>query len=312
MGYTSGAKILADIIEEIANGLIATAGGYWTNADTTWTTAVKTLNNARRALKYLNGTEVMYLTLEAINTNYTLQSNWIAKGIRVGFSPDWDAVGHVPTSTTYRSTIPFEARSTTVDADLAILQITYYLWIDANGFVITAKPEPIALDGGQSSFVLLVERNPNKEYTDGFSNFFALCECNYTTWLGNGDANYYYRKQMRPFTYQANGWDAYANLIFPQLGISYPAVYDNWAGYLFAFKSNGNGKVYYVKPVVANTADNLTPIAQLELFFRYVEGAGLVDGDVIAIEGQTTKYLCKALDSPDAVTRLPIAMKYVA
>jgi hypothetical protein len=48
------------------------------------------------------------------------------------------------------------------------------------------------------------------------------------------------------------------------------------------------------------------------MFFAYDEGYGLVDGDVIAIEGQTTKYLCKALDSPDTTTRIPIAMKYVA
>ena len=89
-------------------------------------------------------------------------------------------------------------------------------------------------------------------------------------------------------------------------GIYFPAC--PWT----SFKSNGNGKVYYIKPIYFNTADRRTPIAQSEMFFAYAETVGLVDGDVIAIEGQTTKYLCKGLDSPDTTGRLTYAIKYVA
>jgi hypothetical protein len=39
---------------------------------------------------------------------------------------------------------------------------------------------------------------------------------------------------------------------------------------------------------------------------------GLIDGDVVAIEGQTTKYLIKAVDSPDSAVRLTYAIKFVA
>lgn len=305
MGYTSGAKILADIIDEIAAGLIATAGGYWTDADTTWNTTVKTALNARRALKYTNGSEVIYLTLEAVNTYWNCQpGTWYAKGLRVGFSATWDSVGHAPGSTTYRSSIPFEGRTNAaVDADLATLQNTYYLWIDANGFVITSKPEPNSNDNGQGSWVLVVERNPNKEYSDGFSNFYALCACQYLT-SGQNDANFYFRVFMRLFAFQRGGWED--GTILDPAGIVYPLCPYT------AFKSIGNGKVYYIKPIIDNSSDEKTPIFQSEMFFRYEEGQGLVDGDVIAIEGQTTKYLCKALDSPDTTTRLPIAMKYVA
>jgi hypothetical protein len=70
--------------------------------------------------------------------------------------------------------------------------------------------------------------------------------------------------------------------------------------------------VYYVKPIICNTRDERTPIFQSEIFFAFDEGVGLVDGDVIAIEGQTMKYLCKALDSPDNTQRLTFAIKYVA
>ncbi len=51
MTFASGAKKLWEIIDDIAAGLIASPGGYWTDADATWTTTDKTQNNARRALK---------------------------------------------------------------------------------------------------------------------------------------------------------------------------------------------------------------------------------------------------------------------
>lgn len=50
MGFTVGAKITADILDEIVNGLIGT--NLWHNVDTTWTTQLKTANNARVVLCY--------------------------------------------------------------------------------------------------------------------------------------------------------------------------------------------------------------------------------------------------------------------
>lgn len=311
MGFTSGAKILADIIDEIAAGLIASTGGYWTNADTTWNTTVKTNNNARRALKYTNGSEVMYMTLEALNSinqNTYYSGQWrYTRGLRIGFAASWDSDTHVPGSTTYRTYIQFEGRyQYEVATDLATLQVTYYLWIDATGFVITGKPEPNATDDRQGSFFAVVERNANKEYSDGFSNFFCYCNCNFVNGTANGTP-LYMSPFMRLFTYQNTDYNQEGSIPIDVAGMSFPLV----SGY-YAFKSNGNGKVYYIKPIICNSADRLTPIFQSELFFAYSEGQGLVDGDVIAIEGQTTKYLCKALNSPDSTSRLPYAIKYVA
>lgn len=305
MGYTSGGKTIYEIIDEIAAALIASSGGYWTDADTTWTTATKTAFLGRRALKYTNGAEVIYITLEGINTTYNCQPGvWYAKGLRFGFSAGWDGTGHAPTSTTYRSTIGYQGHvNANVDADLATLQMTYYLWVDASGFIITAKPEPHSTDTGQGCFVLVCERNANKEYTDGFSNFYSAAACQYLT-SGQNDAAQYFRVYMRPFTFQRGGWED--GTAMRPTGISFPMCPYT------AYKSNGNGKVYYIKPIIFNSADWRMPIFQSEMFFAYDEGYGLVDGDVIAIEGQTTKYLCKALDSPDTTTRIPIAMKYVA
>jgi len=309
MGYTAGAKILPDIIDEIAAALISSSGGYWTDGDTAWTTATKTGNNARRCLKYTNGAEVMYLALESMNSynNVFLSSGiWrYAVGLRVTFSASWDSIGHAPTSRTYHTFIQFEGRYNGAPAgDLATLQITYYLWVDATGFVITAKPEPQATDDRQGSFILVVERNPNKEYSDGFSNFFCFNMCNYL--IGTNTVDYYMTPYIRPFTYQNRDYNQEGIPTFQVNGIFFPRC--PW----YSFKSNGNGKVYYIKPIYFNTADRRTPVAQSELFFAYDETVGLVDGDVIAIEGQTTKYLCKGLDSPDTTGRLTFAIKYVA
>jgi hypothetical protein len=187
---------------------------------------------------------------------------------------------------------------------MATIQVTYYLWVDATGFVITGKPEPNATDDRQGSFFLVVERNPNKEYTDGFSNFFCYNACNYMN--GTNTVDYYMTPYIRPFTYQNRDYNQEGMVTINVNGIYFPAC--PWT----SFKSVGNGKVYYIKPIYFNTADRRTPIAQSEMFFAYAETVGLIDGDVIAIEGQTTKYLCKGLDSPDTTGRLTYAIKYVA
>src|SRR5450756_2661752 len=72
MGYTSGSKILPDILDEIANGLIATA--HWQNitsydaSATAWTTTTKTGDSAKRALRYVNGSEEIFLSMTVTNT----------------------------------------------------------------------------------------------------------------------------------------------------------------------------------------------------------------------------------------------------
>ena len=309
MGYTTGAKILPDIIDEISAALIASSGGNWTNADATWTTTTKTGNLARRALKYTNGSEVVYLALECINTQINTYYNgqyWAySKGLRITFSASWDSIGHLYGATDYFSFIAFESYwyNANNTVDMATLQVTYYLWVDATGFVIMAKPEPSG-NNEQGSFLAVVERNQNKEYTDGFSNFHGFFQCN--TENGNGNTNWQMRQVVRPFTYVSQDYNQQSWSGIDMVGIVFPLC-----PYL-AYKSTGNGKVYYVKPIICNTRDERTPIFQSEIFFAFDEGVGLVDGDVIAIEGQTTKYLCKALDSPDNTQRLTFAIKYVA
>lgn len=319
MGFTTGAKVLASIIDEISDGLIGTPGGYWTDNDITWNTTVRTANNARRSLKYTNGTEELYIALEAINTStYTYFGNYYfsnaglyAKGLRIVISASWDNTGHTYPTSNQSTFIPFEGiNSATVAADLQTLQVIYYAWIESNGFVLTAKPEPTG-DNYQQSFFAVVERNPNKEYADGYSNFFCMTVCNAYQIMYDGNwatPINRHRGILRPFAYQFPSHTSYGGWeIINGNGISY------WLSpTYFAYKSQGNGKVYYVKPIIHNHNGQLMPILQSDLFFPFSENVGLIDGDVIAIEGATTKYLCKALDSPDSTARLNFAMKYVA
>jgi len=313
MGYTSGAKTIYDILEEIVAALIASSGGYWSDGDATWTTTTKTANNGRRCLKYTNGSEVIWWAFEVTNQHNNWYTGQYGRGIVITASATWDSGTHTYPTSRHSTFIPFEACSTTNSVDLATLQCTYYLWVEAAGFTIMFKTEPSVNNEQQSTFIVL-ERNANKEYSDGYSNFYLMAVGNIWGCLYSGgydiviDSMYNNRCILRPFAYQYPNSSGSRYSASPNgNGVSYVPS----PGY-YAFKSAGNGKVYYVKPILNNQANQLSPIFQAELWFPWSESIGLVDGDVIAIEGQTTKFLCKSLDSPDSTSRLLYAIKYVA
>ncbi|MDY0385641.1 MAG: hypothetical protein RBT65_00645 [Methanolobus sp.] len=299
MGFTSGAKVLGDIIDEIADSLIASSVN-WVEGDSTWDTDDRTTgnDNARRCLKYTGDTEDIWLTLEAINSNSRkVHDTYYAKGLRVSFSSGWDSVNNTWSGTPFQSFVAFESEynDTTPNSNLETLQVNYFLWTDSSGFVIMGVPEPIEADNRQSSFIAVVEHMGTKEYSDGLTNFYFYQELNYraSSTADSGGFEIFY--VLRPFSYE-----------------DYNDGVQFWSDPKFALKSNGNGKVYFMKPIVCNTSDEKTPIYQSELFFKVSTGAGLVDGDVIAIDGETTKYLVKMISSPDSGTTINYAMKYVA
>jgi hypothetical protein len=113
---------------------------------------------------------------------------------------------------------------------------------------------------------------------------------------GDPTSGYMVNYMLRPFAYTE----------YDESGIQF------WKDKWYAFKSTGNGKVYYMKPLIFNDVEETMPIGQSELFFKYSTESGLVDGDVVAIDGETTKYLCKSLAGPDSSQMIHYAIKYVA
>lgn len=326
MVFSTAAKVTADIVEEIATKLIATAGGYWTDITATdpgatmWTTVNRAIgNNAKRALKFDNGIEPpIFFAFEVINQTSGLQYyyyNWkYGKGIRVVVAPSWDSVGHTYPATGIQSTFnAFEGCDNCGNSiDLATMLVTYWLWVESNGFVIMGKPEPTG-NSQQQSFITVVERSNTKRYVDTYSNFYVYVACNiYTPLYEGGDAPSIARNRtiLRPFAYQWPDVPSgdYSNTF---TGSSGNGISFSLTPSYYAYKSVGNGKVYFIKPIIHNQANSITPIFQSELFFMWSENVGLIDGDIVAIQGQPTKFLCKALDSPDSVTRLTYAIKYV-
>lgn len=310
MTYISGAKCLADIIEEIANDMIALAD--WSDGDTTWTTTDKTADNARRCLKYTGDANDIWIALEALNTSHLVYQKpgfseyYYAKGLRVTVSASWDSVGHTYPADNQQTFISFELRyNGDASADLATLLLTYFAWYDnARGFVITAKPDPDSTDDYQNSFFLAVERVTTKEYTDGYTNFYVAAAMNYKGFYDNSYDTYQFRSYLRPFNFEYSPADHTALSYFYNHGVNHPE-------YLRAIKSNGNGKAYFARPIYQNEDGVRSPITESALWFGYSPAYGLVDGDIIAIDGSTAKYLLKALDSPDSANMLPFAIRYV-
>lgn len=306
MVFYSGAKVTADIIDEIADALIASSVN-WVEGDATWDTTDRSTgsDNAKRCLKYTGDAADIWITLQVINSDgkrfYEAGDDYYGKGIRVTFVASWDSTNHTWGGTPMHTFIPFESDSndSSPNCNLETEIVNYWTWVDATGFVVMGKPEPISANNRQSSFIIVTEHMGTKEYSDGYSNFYCYWAGNYipmemdtTTNLTSGFVPYRY---TRPFAFQ-NTDDGY----------------QFWNGSKHAFKSAGNGKVYFTKPVMCNTSDNKTPIYQSELFFVCSPSVGLVDGDVIAVDGDTTKYLVKMISSPDSAGTINYAMKYVA
>jgi hypothetical protein len=328
MGYTEGKnKYLYQVIDDVANNLIssvdATDGyNHWTNADTTWNTTVRTANDAKRALKYQNGSEIIYVALEVRNSWYSCYSGYAAKGLRITFSSQWDSIVNSYVGAIQQTSIPFLAYSGAQPVpppDLATTYIEYYLWVESNGFAIMARSYPNTLANGDNSFFAVVERCPNKFYNDNQPNFYCYnvmniwpTFCGYS-WYAESDLH---RSLLRPFIYK---WPNAT--VSDRTPNSYSMIFGSYDR-SHGFKSAISGKVYFARPIIFNnvlevgqsaTGINPTPIFQSDIWFYWSENMGLNDGDIISMEGQTTKYQVKYLDTlPDSASKITYAIKFVA
>lgn len=293
--FYSGSTNIYDIIDTIAAKLI-TEG--WTNGDATWTTTSKVDDEGRRCLKH--GTDDIWLALEIINSagrEIDNSENERSKGILITFSNSW--VDNMYGATNSQTFCAFETESDgNASADMATLQVQYFCWVDATGFALMGTPEANATDSLQMSFICVVERMGSKEYTDNLTNFYCFLDFNMDMDSYHGtDPNPSWamvNHMIRPFEYES----------YAEGGIQF------WKDQWYAFKSTGNGKVYYMKPLIFNDTAETIPIYQSEIFFKFSTESGLVDGDVVAMDGSSEKFLCKSLSSPDSPTLINYAIKY--
>ncbi len=263
----------------------------------------------------VNADEGTYLCMEVVNidTQVRADANYytMSKGIKFIWSQAWDSANNTYPVVNMYTFMGYETRQLNwyannggVSANLDTQQLTFWLWAEITGFALMGFPESDGTDAHQQAFFTSAERNLNKEYTDGYSSFVHLMTMNIFLQGRNGYPLSKMNTILRPFAYQSpsSGSDFdWSSTSFNGNGIHIP--YN-------AYKSNGNGKVYYVKPIVNNQAGSLMPIFQCDLWFYWTEGVGLVDGDIVAIQGSTKKYICKAISSPDSITKLTFAMKY--
>jgi hypothetical protein len=294
-------KNLWEIIDDIANDLIATAA--WQEGDATWTTAVKTAENARRVVQHI--ADGMYLSLIQSNTQRQAGAQaYYAKGLIVVFSDGWNAGAHTPSGNIHIVYVPFEGKSATgVNADLAAFAIPYSLFTGSGGFALVGVPPINATDNYQSNFIVVVERNTAKLYADGYTNFYILADGNYINVAFNdydcgaalfGVAVRWWR-YTHPFHIQSHGTSA--------VPIGYDRAYN-------AFKSIGDGKAYFMKPVLHNEITHVYPWLQPE-FWIAIDSTkvNLADGDEIAMPAPATKkYMVTLKQSPDSATYIYYAI----
>lgn len=284
MPYFSGSKYLYQIIEDIANYLI-TNYTAWTDGDPTWTTADPSGDNAKRCLKHSDG---IYITLEQLNlSKYVVTPYQQFKGLRVQISSAW--ADNNPSGNIFRTSLQTEGNSYEVTADLAELLFSYYYWVAANGFVLLATPAAHA-DDQQSAFILAVERNTSKIYSDGQTNFYVYSHCALLNDYSEGH-DYTWCGVLRPWLFQSNSASkGFESVYLPR-------------------RNESTENVYFSFPYIHNHQSNSLHIFKPELFSDWGDGRGLADGDLIVIGAK--KYVCRRVSSPDTVTDLFYAIRYL-
>jgi hypothetical protein len=268
----------------------------------------------------------IYMAFEMINitSGLLMDPTYYCKGLRITFATTWDPVAHTYGPTYQQSFMGYEMRNAAITTDMSTLMNTYWMWYEGNGFAIMLTPDNNALDNYQQSLFLVVERNTNKEYADGFSNFY----CYNTMNIANYHETAYAQGQrveniMRPFVfytpedaYNSNNYNGNPVLAAMQSGICLVPVQlttaNPPAALAYAFRSSGNSKVYFIRPIIQNVRATTLPIFQADFFFVWTAGMGLTDGDIVAISGGTESYLCKSVQSPDNTTPLLFAIKYTS
>jgi len=289
-------KDLWEIIDQIADDLIGDAA--WQEGDPTWDTTTKTGENARRVCHHI--ADDIYLALIQSNTATSRRSGasaLYAKGLIVVISDAWDGGAHEPSGNIQIVFVPFEADNGAVVADLADFEIDHKLFTGSSGFALVGVPPPNASDIYQCSFLVVVERNTNKIYADGFTNFHIYVDGNNfnSLWNTQNSGTALFGVNVR--------WYRYTHAFTLQAQDAYQKAY-------LAFKSTGDNKAYFMKPVLHNDTGERSPWLQPEFWIAVSSSkTNLADDDVLAMPVPSTKtYQVTLKQSPDYTNYLRYAI----
>jgi len=305
MVWYEAAGDLWEIIDIIANDLIGDAA--WEEGDATWDTTTKTVENARRVCHHI--ADDIWLSL--IQSNFVRRAGtqaYYAKGLIIIISDAWNAGTHEPDGNKQLIYVPFEADNTvTIDADLADFQIVYKLFTSADGFALVGIPPINAADVYQSNFIVIVERISTKLYADGYSNFYIFVNGNNLRYQFNtyacGAALFGETVKMwrysRPFHIQEYETTYYNAMVHEERMRIYSA-----------YKSLGDSKAYYMKPILHNELGCMYPWALAEFWIPIDNVKGnLADDDEIALPAPQTKtYQVTLKQSPDSAAYIYYAI----
>lgn len=294
MTFTAYVKPLHEIIDDIADALIATAD--WEEGDATWDTSDTTLQNARRVVHHI--ADDVYLSLIMENgSQYNYSTSYYWRGLFLVFSSGWDDVAHEPDGSMYYTFAGYNGRSTSISYDLAKEPVDYRLYTGVDGFALVGVPAPSAYFNRQSSFIVVVERNTSKLYADGFTNFYMFVDGNYLSTQYN-TYNTAYTRFGNTFK-----WWKYSHPFVLQSQTGWETPYD-------ATLSRGDDLAYFAKPILHNDTDAKSPVFQAELFLMvdyFSKVGGLTDDDEIVMNGK--KYQVTVKQSPDSAVYMEYGIK---
>ncbi len=361
-GFYTGALPLPDLINKICNELKTVSGSCWSEPDLSGDWINDAAAAGHRALKYVNGSETIYITFELLSGGrtrawgntlddgvelYYISPNTVSgKGLRFGFAYAWDDVLHAPTGSWMQTFIAYYSRFSSSPASLEDWRCTgklltapidYWVWIENNGFALMGIPEHQSQNDESGAFMLVCERNPDKEYNDGMPFFYGYArqsnlECNGSRSNANYDG-YRHECVLRPWTYRASTQKEFYADPNTDYKCDYQMLHSTWdttdlghpddpIGIEFpkpAIKSSGSGKVYYVKPIVHNSFSvgankhetAFDPIFQSEFFLAWRPDTGIVQGDILKWESPSTRqYLVLEIGSQHSTGKLRYAIKY--
>lgn len=337
MAFETGVMTIAQLINHIPDTLVAShaswtaVGGSWTGSESD--TGYGVDHWLRKACKVDRDGEVLYFAFEvpwrdnvATGFYYCDEGVRWCRGILMTISDAWSD----GPSGNYQRCFAVMHYNSGSAVSFQNLDCQYWMWSDATG-------EPDAGNGlcmiikatvsyNMAPFINIERCAPgDKQYSDGYSNWWLHASPNYF----DDSCNYFYRYEsehgaiLHPFS------DAYPSLPrgyydSPQGSRSGQTLKDcpgtNWAhmvglAVLYGgYRSVGIGKIYFQYPwYMANVKNGYDDTFQLQSkhWFPLCESDGITDGDVIAIDGDTKKYLALFKTSVGSSIPHRIAIRYV-